>query len=248
MEKPTTVHARARTLTPPPTPAAPTATPAPPPTATPTPTPTKTPTPTVTPTPKPKNLPPTVNAGPDLGGSEGSAVSLSGATFKDPGVLDTHTAVISWGDGAVTPGAVNEVAHTISASHVYADNGVYTVVVTVTDNYRVSGSDSLVIKIDNVAPVVSGIPYFTSLANVSFTKLLATFADPGAVDTHKATIGWGDGSVTPGQMSSGVVYGTHRYTKPGLYVITITVKDDDGGVGKDTLKIQVTDPRAAPRR
>ena len=163
-------------------------------------------------------------------------------------MLDTHTAVISWGDGAVTPGMVSEAAHTVNASHVYADNGVYTVVVTVTDNGGASGSDSLIFKIANVAPVVSAVPYATAIANVPFTKLLATFADPGAGDTHKATIDWGDASVTAGQASSSVVNGTHRYSKPGLYVITITVKDDDGGIGKDTLKIQVTDPRAAPRR
>ncbi|MBI4197851.1 MAG: PKD domain-containing protein, partial [Chloroflexi bacterium] len=195
-----------------------------------------------------KNLPPTVDAGPDLGGVEGSPVSLSGATFTDPGVLDTHTAAINWGDGVTTPGAVNDAAHTVSASHVYADNGVYTVTVTVTDNGGVSGADSLTVKIANVAPVVSAALDATAIANVSFTKFLATFTDPGAGDTHKATVDWGDGSVTAGQVSSGVVYGTHKYTKPGLYTVTIIVKDDDGGVGKDTLKILVNDPRAAPRR
>ncbi|MBI2172181.1 MAG: fibronectin type III domain-containing protein [Chloroflexi bacterium] len=194
-----------------------------------------------------KNLPPTVDAGPDLGGAEGSPIHLN-ASFADAGVLDTHTAAVNWGDGVTTPGAVNDAAHTVSASHVYADNGVYTVTVTVTDNGGASGADSLTVKIANVAPVVSAALDATAIANVSFTKFLATIIDPGVGDTHKATVDWGDGSVTAGQVSSGVVYGTHKYTKPGLYTVTIIVKDDDGGVGKDTLKILVNDLRAASRR
>ncbi|MBI4339085.1 MAG: fibronectin type III domain-containing protein, partial [Chloroflexi bacterium] len=195
-----------------------------------------------------KNLPPTVDAGPDLNGVEGSPVSLGGATFKDPGALDTHTAAVSWGDGVTTPGAVNDAAHTIIASHVYADNGVYTVTVTVTDDDGASAADSLVVKIANAAPVVSAATDATIFANVSFTKFLATISDPGARDTHKATVDWGDGSVTVGEVRSGVVYGSHRYTKAGLYTVTITVQDDDGGVGKDTLRLRVEDPRRAPRR
>jgi PKD repeat protein len=56
-------------------------------------------------------------------------------SFTDPGTLDTHTPVWDWGDGATSAGAVNETngSGSVSGSHVYAQPGVYTVKVTVTD-------------------------------------------------------------------------------------------------------------------
>lgn len=58
------------------------------------------------------------------------------ATFSDPGVFDTHTALIHWGDGTTCAGAVEEIggAGAITASHAYASGGVYTVTLTVTDD------------------------------------------------------------------------------------------------------------------
>jgi hypothetical protein len=64
------------------------------------------------------------------------------AAFTDPGVLDTHTAEIDWGDGTVSTLAVpqEDGAGTVSGSHVYATPGVFPIVVTVTDDD--GGSDS----------------------------------------------------------------------------------------------------------
>jgi PKD repeat protein len=78
------------------------------------------------------NIPPTV--GPITGPTEPHAVGASltfSASFTDPGIFDTHTALWDWGDGTtmVQVGAVSPVA----ASHSYATPGVYTVNLTVTD-------------------------------------------------------------------------------------------------------------------
>lgn len=58
------------------------------------------------------------------------------ADFVDPGVLDTHTSVFSWGDGTASPGTVEEAAGSGAAwaTHAYAAPGTYTVTVTVTDD------------------------------------------------------------------------------------------------------------------
>ncbi len=64
------------------------------------------------------------------------------ASFTDPGILDSHTALWDWGDGEISPGTVNETNGSGSAlgSHVYVAPGVYTVQLTVTDNDGGSGS------------------------------------------------------------------------------------------------------------
>jgi streptogramin lyase len=69
-----------------------------------------------------------------------TAVSAS-ASFTDPGILDTHTAVWNWGDGSTSPGTVTETngSGTVSGSHTYTLDGVYTVTLMVTDKDGASG-------------------------------------------------------------------------------------------------------------
>lgn len=58
---------------------------------------------------------------------EGGTIHLQ-ASFTDPGILDTHTATINWGDGTATQnlGAVTAGVDII-ASRSYGDNGIYTI-------------------------------------------------------------------------------------------------------------------------
>ena len=64
------------------------------------------------------------------------------ATFADPGIADTHTVVVDWGDGTVATDpdldsfspATGGVEGSLSDSHSYAAPGSYQVAVTVTDD------------------------------------------------------------------------------------------------------------------
>ena len=80
----------------------------------------------------------TVPASPIILGSP-TAVS---APFTDPDVLDTHTAVWSWGDGKSSAGTVTESngSGTVAGTHTYAAAGLYTVSLKVTDNDGASGT------------------------------------------------------------------------------------------------------------
>ena len=101
-----------------------------------------------------KNVPPTVEAGQDQVIYEGDVLTLEPATFSDPGTLDTHTAEIDWGDGSPKePGTVAQSpgSGSVSGSHVYADNRVYTVEVCVKDDdmpdYATEACDTLKVTV-----------------------------------------------------------------------------------------------------
>src|SRR6185295_13022419 len=103
------------------------------------------------------NVAPTVVAGANQTTDEGTTIALDPATFSDEGTGDTHTATINWGDGsAVDAGVVAESSGngTLSGSHVYADNGSYTVTVTVTDDENAVTASQLTVTVHNVAPTV----------------------------------------------------------------------------------------------
>jgi streptogramin lyase len=85
-----------------------------------------------------RNVPPTVDAGPDMRANEGDRVTFSGS-FSDPGILDTHTIRWDFGDGT------EPVYGTLTPTHVYADNGEYPVTLTVIDKDGEPGSDTLTV-------------------------------------------------------------------------------------------------------
>ena len=188
------------------------------------------------------NEAPVVNAGNDQVIVEGDTVALDQAAFTDPGADDTHTAVIDWGDGMIDSGTINPAGSTISGTHLYIDNGVYTVIVSVTDDDNASGEDVFTVTVNNVAPTINaGVDQKVALGE-TLSLDPATFNDPGADDTHSATINWGDGDIEPAMVNqgAGVVSGSHIYTEVGVYTVTVTVLDDDGGQGSDTFSVSVT--------
>lgn len=73
--------------------------------------------------------------------AEGDVITFTGS-FTDPGVLDTHTAEVDWGDGNVLPATVMEVGGvgTFTAQHSYQFGGIYTVQITLRDDD--TGEDS----------------------------------------------------------------------------------------------------------
>ena len=194
---------------------------------------------------------PIVDAGPDQIAAEGATVALAPSTFTDANPFDTHTAIIDWGDGtAVGAGTVNQVSNTVSGTHAYADNGNFTVMVTVTDDDGFAGSDTLAVTVNNVAPVVEAGPDRTANEGDTVSLVPATFTDVGSGDAHTATIDWGDGTpVGAGTVNQAndTVSGSHAYTDIGNFIVMVTVTDDDGGSGSDSFTFNVIlSPAAIP--
>jgi hypothetical protein len=82
-------------------------------------------------------------------------------TFTDPGIPDTHTATIDWGDGTVDD--LGAVVSPVNGSHSYSAAGSYAIVVAITDDDGgvgtapkqievVEGQDALYIVIDMLKP------------------------------------------------------------------------------------------------
>ena len=156
----------------------------------------------------------------------GAALDEGGtATFSAAGSLDPNGSIVSFawdfGDGSSGSGE--------SVSHVYAQDGAYTVRLTVTDNDGLTDTATVNVTVTNVAPVVGTVPDATLNLGAAYT-VAATFADPGA-DTWTATVDWGDGSAPSRVTTSTRSFSlTHTYGAADLYTVTVTIADDDTSV------------------
>ncbi|MEJ2737712.1 MAG: PKD domain-containing protein, partial [Anaerolineae bacterium] len=170
---------------------------------------------------------PDVDAGEDQTADEGEIVYFDGS-FVDPARTLAAEETIHWafGDGESATG-------TLTPIHAYEDNGEYTVILTVTDEDGDVGHDSLVVTVDNVAPTVdAGSDQKVQPGEpISFS---GGFTDPGTNDTW--TIEWdlGDGTIINDTLTF-----DYAYEDPGIYTVTLTITDDDGGVGTDIVEIMV---------
>jgi len=177
--------------------------------------------------------------------SEGDTAVMSG-TYSDPGVLDTHTAAIDWGDGTVED--LGSVASPIDRSHRYLDDGTYPAALSVTDDDGGVGADSGTITVENVAPVLGAVSGPSDPVEIGTSiGVSVPFTDAGVLDTHTAVVDWGDGTSSSGIVTedhgTGTVSAAHSYGAPGVYTATVTVDDGDGGVASATFEyVVVFDP------
>lgn len=185
------------------------------------------------------NVAPGVSAGSDASLDEGSALSRS-ASFNDPGVDDSWTVIVDYGDGS---GAQNITLQnkTIPLLHTYPDNGTFTVLVQVVDDDGASGAATFQVKVDNVAPAVAAQLDRVEIYSGESAELSASFSDPGSDDdpwTYDIT--WGDGATESGSRNAPAVITTaHTFLAAGDHEIRVTVTDKDGSTGEQRLALRV---------
>jgi hypothetical protein len=138
------------------------------------------------------NVAPIVDAGANQTIDEGSVLNLAPATFNDKGTLDTHTATINWGDGSPSeagtvsespygpPGSPTGSSGTVSGSHVYTNDGSFTLTVCVNDDDGSTSCDPLTAIINNSPPTADEIS-ITTIEDTSVGVTL-TGSDPGDDD------------------------------------------------------------------
>jgi PKD repeat protein len=143
--------------------------------------------------------------------------------------------------------AANYAAGSTSSSQAFSfnDNGDQTVYARVIDKDGGHSDYETVVHVNNVIPVVAEGADATINEGGTFAGG-GTFTDPGA-DTWTATVDYGDGSGLQPLTLSGKSFAlSHTYRDNGKYTVTVTVKDDDGGVGADTLDVTVNNVAPTP--
>jgi PKD repeat protein len=192
------------------------------------------------------NVAPTVVPGaPMVDEGDGAATIL--ATVDDPGI-ETFIGSMNWADGSpIDPAVTVDPARRVLGGHAYADNGTYPASLCITDADGDSGCATVDVVVDNVPPTI-GIGQ-SSLNGVAGTALsvTGTYQDPGAADTHTASIDWHDGSVDLGvPVAAGSFSFDHTFTSAGTFPVEVCVRDDDGGSDCDAVSVEVVPPANTP--
>jgi hypothetical protein len=179
-----------------------------------------------------------------LSGTEGFTLSGQIATFTDSALPSTAdlTGSIDWGDGTSSAGGITGSAgsYDLTGSHIYTEQGAYTVSIGIDDTGDDTGGGSLTTASIADAPLSQGPTVNGSgIAGVAIDGLVGIFSDANPfapTSDFTVTINWGDGApATFGTISQpeGVgtlfdISGSHTYAVAGLYDTTVLV-DDKGG-------------------
>ena len=188
-----------------------------------------------------KTPPSPVHGGP-FAVDEGGAILLDGAASTD---TPSGVQSIAWandGDGVFDDGDPASFSRPDGPATV----PVFLRVIDLADNAAVVDTE---VAVNNVPPTVDAGSDEQLFEDDSFL-LQGSFNDPGVLDTHVATIDWGDGTSDsgtiavinaggPGEPMQGTVSATHIYPDPGIFTVTLTVTDNDGGAGTDTTAVTV---------
>jgi hypothetical protein len=184
------------------------------------------------------NVAPTAELSGAASVAEGSAYQVTIGPVTDPGADTVGEWRIDWGDSSpleVYAGPPDVL------SHVYADGPASrTISLTLQDE---DGTHSNVatqaVQVQNVAPVVDAGP---DLAAIIGEAVVATgsFTDPGAdVWTGMVDYGTGGGFVPLALNPDKTFELSLQYATPGVRTVQVQVRDDDGGIGTDTIQVTV---------
>ncbi len=159
------------------------------------------------------------------------AVSFIGSGSYDPdGDITNHN--WDFGDGSPASTIIDPV-------HSYNAPGNYTATLTVTDNNGLTNSTTVDITVENKAPIAA----VSADQTTGTAPLTINFDSNGSYDPdnpYGSIIGYswnfGDGS------SSTNANPSHSYSTSGTFNATLTVTDDLGDTGTDTVTITVSSP------
>jgi MYXO-CTERM domain-containing protein len=164
----------------------------------------------------------------DTEGDEGSPLAFS-ALAVEPG-NDPITYRWDFGDGTPAVSAVD----LTDVEHTYAEDGDYTLTLTVTDPDGMAQA-TLTVTVNNAPPVILDFVAPTTANEGQSISTIAIASDPaGRNDPLTYSWSFGDGADPVSGRSA-----NHTYTNEGSYIITLTVTDDEGASTAQTQEIIV---------
>lgn len=177
---------------------------------------------------------------------ENNVATITGS-FTDPGVLDTHTLVVNWGDGSSSPATIDPATRTFTASRQYTDDNptgtpvdVYNVSLTLTDDDGASVVGGTTVTVNNVDPEITD--FQISDVRLEGTEIVVTSDATDRSPDDELTYSYEilkDGVAF--DAGSDVDLQEFRFTPDddGMYRVTLTVSDDDNGLVAASQEIQV---------
>jgi len=170
-----------------------------------------------------QNKAPSANAGVDRIVNEDDVVNFNAGGSSDT-TSDINSLTYYWdfGDGTTGNG--------IATSHKYAEKGIYTTALRVTDDDGESDVDDAIISVINVVPAANAGPDQTVREGQT-----VLFDGAGTTDTPTdktiLTYDWSFGGAGTNP--------THPWVENGIYAVSLTATDDDSASSTDSTTINV---------
>ena len=191
------------------------------------------------------NSAPVANAGADQSGYVGDTITLDGTGSSD---VDGNPLTYQWSLTSKPAGSLAVISDPAAVNPTFVIDvfGDYVAQLIVNDGTVNSNPDTVTITSENIAPVIGNIiaPLDPIQVNTPL-ETTADFLDLNIGDTHSAEWDWGDGTNSNGIIDeeTQTVSGSHTYTDPGVYILTLNIADSTGASDQATFKyVVVYDP------
>jgi len=159
-----------------------------------------------------------------------------------PGIVDVNSPVSFTGSGSTgasleyewffRDGAVNPTA--ANPTHTFTSEGIFDVGLVVTDSAGISDLTTVRVIVRNLFPIAEAGNSKSSCEDAAIV-----FDGRGSTDPNNDIINYlwdfGDGATSNQALTS------HAYSKMGNYIATLTVTDNDGTIGVDTVPVTIYD-------